>query len=81
MADHAYDFRKTRDRLLAIEGAIREKGVAGEKMWLDAFNALLSELAHDRNANPSPRTQTELERQSQLTKDLKKIDRTQKQDP
>ena len=76
MADRALDFKKTRDRLSAIEAAIRENGSAGEKMWLDAFNALLTDLAHDREANPSPRVPSEAQRQNQLSSDLKKIDRT-----
>ena len=67
------DFRKTRDCLLRIEEAVRERGSAGDKLWLDAFNMLLSDLAKDRAANPGDRVPTDLQRQNQLTSDLKKI--------
>jgi hypothetical protein len=75
MAEVALDFKKTRDRLSSIEAVVRGGGSASDQMWLDAFNALLSDLANDRMANPPKNVPTELQRQNQLTSDLKKIAR------
>jgi hypothetical protein len=75
MSEVALDFRKTRDRLLSIESAIRSGGTATDQMWLDAFNALLTDLAQDRRSNPPKSVQTDAQRQSQLANDLKKISR------
>lgn len=73
MADVPLDFRKTRDRLSAIESAIRSGGTATDQMWLDAFNSLMTDLAQDRMANPTKNVPTEAQRQTQLERDLKKI--------
>ena len=79
MSEVPLDFKKTRDRLSAIESVVRGGSVASDQMWLDAFNSLLSDLANDRRANPAKSVPTEAQRHNQLSNDLKKIARNSEQ--